>query len=616
MFRGFRWQFFALIAALVLFVVALITRINVSQTVNPPPTIASTTQPTQSIAITATDIPPQAVQSGSQPTPAPGDPNRIAGVLTYREAVIGSIQRLNPVFAAYNAVDHDITSLIFEGLTRSNEYGEARPALAQRWVISSDALEYTFFLRQDVLWQDGNPFTANDVAYTMSILRAPDFPGDRDLNRFWRTVETELLDVHTVRFRLTQPLSTFLDKVGIGMLPEHALRGTSAAALAAHPFNLTPIGTGAYQLEAIRTDESGAVRAVDLRAAPVYRLRPEGQAQPFAIDRVRFQLFDTFENALAALESGAVDGLASRNRADRRPLFLSANTANLAPYNAIDPVFGALIFNWVDDSTRFFRERGVRRALEIGLDRAAMIDRALSNSAVLADSPIPVGSWAYLAALPYPAYDPAESRRLLALAAERYQNPEADENADSTEATGEPASTDTVDVQLAPSGLFAFTILIPDDPALSGLASEIASQWSQLGLTVTVDAVAREQYQLRLEAHDFDSALVEYSMRGSSDPDPFAFWHQGEYPDGENYGGADDRIISELLERARRDASGINRIGYYHDFQRTFIDRAIAIPLYFPVFTYVTTPRLQNLQLGYVGAPYDRFRSIGMWSLN
>jgi len=538
----------------------------------------------------------------------PSDPNIIDGVLTYREALVGTLQRLNPVLALFNPVDNDITALIFDGLTSSNEYGEVRPALAERWLISSDGLEYTFFLRQNVLWQDGTPFSAVDVLYTMSILRAPDFPGDPDLGRFWRTVETEQLDNFTVRFRLTQPLSTFLDKVSIGILPEHALRGTTAAALANHPFNLTPIGTGAYQLEALRTDGDGTISTVDLRVAPVYRQRINTQTQPFALERVQFQLFDTFENALAALENGAVDGLASRDRADRRPLFLSANNADLAPYNAIDPLLGVLVFNWIDDENRYFRERAVRRALETGLDRASMIDRALSNSAILADSPIPIGSWAYLSALPYPAYNPDESRRLLTIAAERFAQQQAAEAIEVTQEAG------AADVSASPF-LFTFSILTPDDPALTSLAGEIASQWSQLGLSVTIESVGHDEYQTRLEAHDFDTALVEYSMRGSTDPDPFAFWHQGEYPDGENYGGADDRTISELLERARRDASGINRIAYYHEFQSTFIDRAIAIPLYYPVFTYVTTPRLQNVQLGFIGSPSDRFRSIGIWSL-
>jgi ABC-type transport system substrate-binding protein len=83
----------------------------------------------------------------------------------------------------------------------------------------------------------------------------------------------------------------------IGMLPEHALRGTSAARLASHPFNLSPIGTGPYQLEALRSTSSNRTDIIDLRAAPVYRQRPEGQAG-YAVDRISFRLYGTFDEAM------------------------------------------------------------------------------------------------------------------------------------------------------------------------------------------------------------------------------------------------------------------------------------------------------------------------------
>ncbi len=603
MFRGFRWQLFALLAAIVLFVIAAVSRLS-----TPTPSPLSTPSPAPGVTESAT-VPPDATALPTDAAAVPQVEQPVVngdGVVTYREALIGGVQRLNPVFASLNPVDRDITALIFEGLTTTNEFGEARPALAERWIVSSDGLEWTFLLRQDVLWQDGIPFSADDVIYTMAILRSPDFPGDPDLGRFWRTVETDKLDQFTVRFRLTQPLATFLDQVSIGIVPEHALRGTSAAALASHPFNLTPIGTGAYQLEALRSAD-GQIRSVDLRVAPVYRQRREGQAQPFALDRVRFQLYGTFDEALNALQSGEVDGLAGRDRNDRQGLFMAANIHNLASWHAVEPVLGTLIYNWVNDDTRYFRERAVRIALETGLERAAMIERAFGFAAILADSPFPPNSWAYLPGIAYPTYNPTEARRLLELAAERWRRQEAAaREEESPEATEPPESP----------FLFTFSILTPNDPALFSLANEIASQWSQLNVSVTIEALDLASYQARLEAHDFDVALVEYSMGGATDPDPFAFWHQGEYPDGENYGGADDRAISELLELARRDPSGLNRMGHYQEFQREFATRAIAIPMYFPVYTVVTTPRLQGLQLGYIGTPADRYRNIGAWSLN
>jgi peptide/nickel transport system substrate-binding protein len=119
-----------------------------------------------------------------------------------------------------------------------------------------------------------------------------------------------------------------------------------------------------------------------------------------------------------------------------------------------------------------------------------------------------------------------------------------------------------------------------------------------------------------LESGDFDAALVELSLGDSADPDVYDFWHQGQYPDGKNYGGVSDRLISELLERARQDVSGINRAEFYRQFQQEFVERAIAIPMYYPLYTYATSARVDGVQLGFIGTPSDRFRNIGDWIIN
>lgn len=599
MLRGFRWQLIALLLAAALFVIGLVVRS--SDAPAPAPTATATIGGEEA-----------GIAALPSPTPNPTSPPLQVTLTTdggtYREALIGTVQRLNPLFANLNPVDRDITALIFEGLTKTDAFGEPIPALAQSWVISADGLEYIFTLRQDVLWQDGIPFTAADVAYTMSVLRSPTFPGNSELGAFWRTVETDQLGDYLIRFRLTQPLGTFLDRLTIGILPEHALRGTTADALATHPFNLAPIGTGAYQLDSIHAD-SQRITGVELRLAPVYRQRPEGQTGVYALDRVSFTLYDSFQAAYDALAGGAVEGLAARDWNERAPLFqLTLNQTNLIANNSIEPTLGAIIFNWVADDSRFFREQRVRVALDTGLDRSSVLDRSMSNAAIRADSPMILGSWAYSPEVAPPAYDPTTARALLQQAFERLER--LNGNAESTaEATAAPEGT------VETAALFTFSILTPDDPALVRLTNEIGTQWSQLGLNISIDAVDQATYDERLRAHDFDAALVEYALGDSADPDVYAFWHQGQYPDGLNYGGADDRRISELLERGRREPYGINRLQDYRAFQNIFVERAIAIPLYYPVYTFVTRSNVTGVQLGYLGTPADRFRNIADWNV-
>ncbi|MBL8166133.1 MAG: peptide ABC transporter substrate-binding protein [Anaerolineae bacterium] len=580
MLRGFRWQALVLLMAAILFSLSLINRQS-----SPPPVAATPTPQATTAVPSATPLP--------APTAAP-QVNAPVNIPTFREAVVGSIQRLNPLFASLNPVDADITALIFEGLTRINAFGEPVPGLASSWVISSDGLEYIFRLRGDVRWHDGLPFSADDVIYTFSLLQSSDFPGDPALGAFWRTVEVERLDTGLVRFRLTQPLGNFLDAMSIGILPEHALRGTTARQIASHPFNLSPIGTGPYQLEALRADDGGALQGVDLRVSPNFRERPEA-ANRYAVDRLSFRLYPSFDAALAARQSGEVDGLAGQTREQRDALLSLPNTA---VYTSPQPITGMLIYNWQQDSTAYFREQRVRIALQTALDRHAIIARYSATLGVMpADSPLIPGSWGYSGALPWPPPNLDAARSLLETANLRRGE---------SEATEEPSS----------SGLLSFSILTPNEPAaLVSAVQEIAAQWSQMNISVSVEAVDAATYQARLEAGTFDVALVELSLAGSADPDIYQFWDQAEYPDGKNYGGMDDRRVIEELERARRDPFGINRAIRYQNFQHIFIERAIAIPLYYPLYTYATAAGVSGVQLGYSATPASRFVTIADWQI-
>ncbi len=591
MLRGFRWQLLVLVVAVGLFIAALLNR-----TPPPPPPVPTAVTETA----TETPLPTQTpIPTAADVTPLPQ--SAASGIATHREALVGEVNRLNPIFRGLNPAEDDVTALLFEGLVRTNEYGEPEPALAQDWIVANNYIEYVFRLRQDVLWHDGTPFTARDVAYTMDILRDPDFPGDPKVGAFWRTVETQVLDDYTVRFRLTQPLGSFLDALRIGILPEHALSGTTAADLIDHPFNLTPIGTGPYQREAIRTGDGSRITVIDLRAAPVYQQRTQTE---YGIQRVRFQVYSTFDEALTAFSAGNVDGLASTNRV-QRPAMLGLPDANL--YTKLEPTLGTLVFNWrrpepTDEQDtplpNPFREERVREALILALNRTSIVERNLINVAVPANNPLMPGSWAHAADIGLPAPNPEEALSLL-------------------DSVNLPTSAPGATEEPSPSGgTLRVSILTPNEAALVAIADEVAEQWSQIGVEATVNAANPDAYRQQLDDGAFDVALVELSLGNSADPDVYSFWHQGQFPDGDNVSAVDDRRISETLERARRDPFGLNRVQHYRDFQLAFVDRSVAIPLYYPLYTYVVSERIEGVQLGFVGEPSDRLRNIQAWQIN
>jgi len=577
-----------------------------SETPNPP-----TPQPTPSPAPTveATPIPPLVMQSAPE------------AILV--EALVGEIRKLNPLLAYYNPVDRDITSLIFEGLTTTDQYGEIVPDLAASWSISNDGLTYIVVLRQDVLWQDGIPFTAEDVTFTMKLMSDPAFPGASELHEFWRTVEVEALSDTMVRFRLTQPLASFLDQLRIGIVPAHVLTGYPVGQLGSHPFNLSPIGTGPYQIETLTASE-GRIDGIQLRVAPVYRQRPEG-AEGFALDRIIFRTYPTLQDALDAYQRGEVNSISTIPQAAQT---IAQQLPNLSLYTAFEPHVGVLIYNWKRDTVSFVRNQRVRLALAHAVDIPALVNKNLAGWAIPADSPLVPNSWAYVPGLDRPAYDLARAQELMNTANLEFEASATEEPtpAATTEATEEPAPATTEEApvqataeataevtEVAPASL-SMTILTLDDPALVALANEIASGWQQIGFTMTVEAVDAATLQTRLEAGDFDAAIVELGFEPSADPDPYVFWHQGQYQTGQNFGGMDDRRVSEALEMARRDPYGINRVVHSRRFQELFLERAPALVLYYPLYTYAVDARIQGIQLGFLSSTADRFRTIQDWS--
>lgn len=588
MLRGFRWQLIALILSVVLFVFGLIYRSNIQ----PMPQITATIAPTSTpITLTSTALPEPTISSEIIPTP---DANNIqvltTSLTTYREALVGQVGRLNPIFAHLNPVDNDISKLIFEGLIKTNSYGEPVPALAKEWITSSDGLEYVFTLRDDVLWQDGIRFNADDVIYTMSLLSSPAYADYSPTADFWQTVETEKLADNLVRFRLTQPLGSFVSFLSIGILPEHALRGTSVIGLAKHPFNLSPIGTGAYQLAALRSNGT-TIDAVDLQLAPVYRQRPEAQTG-FHYSSITFNLYSSADTAIHAYQSGDVDGLANITS---RAQLLTMPDARV--YTQLDPALTMLIFNWDEGDKRFFTERRVRQALSISLDRQAIIEQYFANESLVADSPLILGSWAYQTNPLWDTVDLTQAQSLLSSANIRVLDPVSGTDEIPTPAEGEP--------------LYAFSILVKNEGHLPDLAQDIANQWAQLGLTVTVSAVDATTYETRLQEADFNVAIVDFPV--GADPDVYNYWHPGQYPDGENYGGASNDEIAELLESGRRENGGVNRLQLYQQFQKIFAEQSIAIPLYYSLYTFVVRNTIDGVQLGFLGTSADRFRNISQW---
>ena len=579
MFRGFRLHLLALILAATAFAFAAVYRVSRVQQVQPTVTaVPATSQGDSTPTLTAAPVEQQSFSTPDARSPAT---NRAQ----YREGLVGTVQRLNPVFAHLNPVDRDISSLIFEGLFATNEYGAPILRLAENLTISGDNLEYVVELRKDVRWQDGIAFSAEDVIYTMSLLSDPEYAAFSPSAKFWHTVETQKLSDHLVRFRLAQPLASFTRLLTIGILPEHALRGTTVSALASHPFNLSPIGTGPYQVGELRTDQSGKIGAILLHHSTVYEARSDAE-NAFQLRELLFDLYSNANEALQGYRSGEVDVLANVGTREQL-LALPRGRLN----TSVDSTLRILIFNW---DVPLFQDRRMRRALALILDHVNLIETHMPGHAIYANSPLIPGMPVYQPNAFWETYDPALAASLVETA------PIAQVDEDENDASeGEGASP------------VAFTLLVEDSTSSIELALDIAVQWRELGLEFEVASVEPDGLMQRLHAGDFAAAVV--SQHIGAEPDVYRFWHPAQTADGLNYGSVSQNEIAEILDSARRGRNGIARHHMYQQFQEIFAEKAIAIPLYYPLFTMIVRDSIEGVQLGYLGNAADRFRGISSW---
>ncbi len=501
----------------------------------------------------------------------------------YIEGVGNYPQTLNPLLSGYNDADHDVSSLVFSGLTRLDIQGAPQPDLAERWDVDYSGLTYTFHLRSNALWHDGTPVTTRDVAFTIGLLQDPDYPGPPDVGALWRSVTVEVVDERTLRLGLPEPYAPFLDYTTIGILPAHLLQGITAAQLPTLEFNRAPVGSGPFRVDAV-TYDSGRITSVSLKRFTSYY----GQ-RPY-LDGVELRFYPTPQAALAAYQAGDVEGVAFVPNDQLQEAWAMPDTAFYsAPLAEMELVF----FNTTLSTTLPFHEARFRQGLVYALDRKALVEEVLQGQALVAQTPLLPGTWAYTTTgvISY-TLDPD-----IALA--RFKE------------AGWTRDYPTETLRNLYGDPLSFTLLALDTPRERATAQALAQQWARVGLSVTVQPVNATELSQALEERRYEAALVRVALAG--DPDPYPFWHETQVIDGQNYTGFRHRRISEVIEAARQTYDREERTALYAEYQQLFMEQVPAIPLYVPVTTYAVKARVYDVQLGSLMHSGDRFRNIADW---
>lgn len=497
---------------------------------------------------------------------------------TYIEGVAGTPRYVNPLLSTYNDVDRDLVALVFNGLTVADEHGQILPDLADTWQISKDNLSYTFRLRRDVRWHDGAPFTADDVVFTIGVLKSRDFQGPPGLGELWRTVEVRQLDRYAVQLTLGEPFAPFLSHTTVGLLPAHLLKDVPAGQLLDHGFNMQPTGTGRFKVREVTSQHALLVANDDYYGGRPY------------LAEVEFIFYPDHPTVLAAYRRGEIHGMGGVPTEYTDEVLAEEN---LRLYSAPLSGYGVVFLNLEQP---VFQERAVRRALLWATDRQAIIDQAMAGQATVANGPVVPFSWAYETNAPAYSYDPARARALLQEAGW------TDDDGDGVREKG--------DFRLE------FALLTNDDATRVSIIKELARQWAQVGVRAIPEAAAvAGVVRDFLAPRDYDAVFYEW-QRLPSDPDPYPQWHSTQNLGmGQNFTGYNNEQADLILEEARRTTDAGHRGSLYRDLQLIIAEDVPALPLYHPVYTYAVDRQIHDVLLGPMQDGPDRFRTIIQWHM-
>jgi peptide/nickel transport system substrate-binding protein len=519
----------------------------------------------------------------------PGQPLEISGACTTRvpaagwtlvEGVIGRPQYVNPLLAQANPVDQMLSDLIFDGLTRYDENGRLIPALAQSWRFSENGRHVSFSLRSDVTWHDGEPFTAQDVAFSYGLLQEESFPADESIKMLWEPVVITATGQLSVEFRLPQPYAPFLDATTQGVLPAHLLQGTSPGVLINASFNRMPVGTGPFRI----------ARGSDWQESGVLKLEsnPDYWNQNLYLETLEFRFFSDADALTAAFEAGEIQAI-STIPAEDLPQMLTV--PGLGIYSSGGSQYTQLLFNQ-SGGTAALRDVRVRKALAYSLDKAALIDQAIGGQGLPLEGPYLPNSWAYNESLlTRYNYQPNTAASLFVEAG--WPLPEG---STTRQNDGSPLS---------------LTLLIGEDADHRALADVIAVQWANIGVQTEIEVVEAISLTAVLAQRTFDVAIIDVDPPG--DPDLYDFWSQEAIIRGQNYGGWNNRRASEALETARQLTTQDERTPYYEAFLRFFDADLPALTLYQPVVTYGLAEDIEGADVGRFTSPRERYDTLANW---
>ena len=489
--------------------------------------------------------------------------------LAQEEPVVGGVWRMAltanptayPITAPGAIVDILVNKTMYNNLVKyqlTEGVIEVVPDLAESWEANADLTQYTFKLRSDVTWHDGEPLTADDVKFTFDAVLDPEVTA-RFSGPISSVESVEVVDPQTVVFNLKSPFAPLPVMLGYNqaIVPKHLLDGQDLNQPT--EFLAAPVGSGPFKF-----GEAQQGSYLEVVANEDYFLgRPN-------LDRIVFQVITDGNARVAQLKSGDIDFTVI----DPPQIDSVSNDANLKIVEAQQANYYFLAFN---HSVERLQNPAVRRALTLALNRQAIVDTVLKGYGQVATGPIhPTLGDFYNPDVTTYEYDPDRAKELLAEAGWT-----AGDGGTLVNEAGE-----------------RFTILLNGPqgfPVLEQLLTYVQQEYSNLGIEVTLEI---DEWTVHLDKYH----TLQYDMLSNwwiTPPDPDLYDHYySESPS--NWWAYKNPELDEMLIVAREEPDREARVQQYREIQALLAEELPVVYLYYQQEIQVMSQRTMGLpEMGY-----------------
>ncbi len=445
----------------------------------------------------------------------------------------------------------DVNSQIYNHIVDFERGGtKVVPSLAERWTVSKDETEYTFFLRKGVkfhsnkLFKPSRNFNADDFIFSIDRQWKESDPyykvtssnhsyfNDMGMPKLLKSVEK--IDDYTVKVVLNHPEAPFLSNLAMEYAGIQSKEYAIAMLKAGTPEKIDqePLGTGPYQMVQYQKDA-----LVRFKAFPQYW---GGKAK---IDDLIFAITPDPSVRWAKLQKGECHVMPYPNPADLDAMRKDSNVVMLEQPGLN---IGYLAYN---TTKKPFDDVRVRKAVNMAIDKKAIVSAVYLSTGVAAVNPIPPTQWSYNKSIKDDAYDPAAAKKALA-------------------AAGFPNGFTT--------DLWAMPVSRPYNPNAKRIAELMQADLAKIGVKAEIKSFEWGEYRKRMQNGEHQMGMMGWTG-DNGDPDNFLnnlLGCESAKTNGSNVAKFCYQPYEDLVKKAKEVSNPAERTKLYEKAQVVFKEQA------------------------------------------